>query len=247
MIVDNKLYPIYPLKFIGITSAFRTPSRPNHSGLDLGWNRNHGGPNHDLIAICDAEVVAVRDNVKDGTGTSYGNYVLVQSTHDKKYSFIYAHVLKGSIKVKKGDKIKTGQVIAKMGNSGNSTGTHLHVEVRINNVRMNPMNYLHLVGDEVLSSSTAKNYKLLTVPKPKPTPEPEPKPRYEVGTRVKIKGAYAESSKSTRARHTRMVGYTRTIVGIYPGTNFPYRIGTPRDSGIPHTIGFAKETSIEKA
>lgn len=247
MIVDNKLYPIYPLKFIGVTSAFRTPSRPNHTGLDLGWNRSHGGPNHDLIAICDAEVVAVKGNVNDGTGTSYGNYVLVQSTHDKKYSFIYAHVLKGSIKVKKGDKIKTGQVIAKMGNSGNSTGTHLHVEVRINNVRMNPINYLHLVGDEVVSSSTAKNYKLLTVPKPKPTPEPEPKPSYEVGTLVKIKGAYAESSKSTRARHTRMVGYTRTIVGIHPGTNFPYQIGTPRDSGAPHTIGFAKETSIEKA
>lgn len=151
------MYPIFPVKFIGITSPYRPAHRPNHNGVDFGWNKNQGGPNHDLIAVCDAKVIGIKNDTKDGTGTSYGNYVLIQSIKDKKYSFIYAHVLLNSIKVKIGDTVKEGQLIAKMGNSGNSTGTHLHFEVRINNARMNPLHYIYLKGDEHISSSNKYN------------------------------------------------------------------------------------------
>lgn len=235
-------YPIYPLKFVGITSAFRPAHRPNHTGVDFGWNRNHGGPNHDLIAVCDAKIIAIKDGIADGKGTSYGNYILMQSTKSGKYSFLYGHILKGSLKVKVGDIVKEGQVLAKMGNSGNSTGTHLHFEVRINNVRVNPLDHIYLLGDETISSTNT--YKLLKRPEPEPIPTPTPD--LVVGDTVKIIGAYAESSKSTSSRHTRMVGYTRTVVGVYPGTNFPYRIGTLRPGKEPHTIGFAKKTALEK-
>ncbi|MHA1186615.1 MAG: M23 family metallopeptidase [Candidatus Heimdallarchaeota archaeon] len=56
--------------------------------------------------------------------TVAGNYVIIQHENNE-YSF-YAHIIKGEVKVKKGDKVKQGQVIGLLGNSGNSTGPHLH-------------------------------------------------------------------------------------------------------------------------
>ncbi|MHA1481746.1 MAG: M23 family metallopeptidase, partial [Candidatus Thorarchaeota archaeon] len=53
-----------------------------------------------------------------------GNYVILKHP-DNEYSF-YAHLSTGSVTVKKGQKVKQGQVIGKLGNSGNSTGPHLH-------------------------------------------------------------------------------------------------------------------------
>ena len=58
---------------------------------------------------------------------------------------IYAHCSK--LLVGKGDRVKQGQVIALIGSTGNSTGPHLHFEVRVNNVRKDPMKgYLTLPG-----------------------------------------------------------------------------------------------------
>jgi murein DD-endopeptidase MepM/ murein hydrolase activator NlpD len=53
-----------------------------------------------------------------------GNYAIIKHAANE-YSF-YAHIKNGTLKVKKGDTIKQGQVIGKLGNSGNSTGPHLH-------------------------------------------------------------------------------------------------------------------------
>ncbi|NHJ40328.1 MAG: M23 family metallopeptidase [Asgard group archaeon] len=56
-----------------------------------------------------------------------GNYVIIQHPNNE-YSF-YAHLATDSITVKKGQKVKQGQVIGKLGNSGNSTGPHLHFQL----------------------------------------------------------------------------------------------------------------------
>lgn len=55
---------------------------------------------------------------------------------------LYAHMLEGSRKVSKGDKVVQGQVIGTVGNTGKSTGTHLHFEVLIKGSPVNPIPYL---------------------------------------------------------------------------------------------------------
>ena len=66
---------------------------------------------------------------------SYGNYVIID--HGGGKSTLYAHSSKLLCKV--GDKVKQGQVIAKVGTTGNSSGNHLHFEVRIDGVCQNPI------------------------------------------------------------------------------------------------------------
>ncbi len=71
---------------------------------------------------------------------SYGNYVIVD--HGNGTSTLYAHASK--LLVSKGDKVSRGEQIAKVGTTGNSTGNHLHFEVRINGKRTNPEPYIGL-------------------------------------------------------------------------------------------------------
>ncbi|MGN1419607.1 MAG: murein hydrolase activator EnvC family protein [Acutalibacteraceae bacterium] len=68
----------------------------------------------------------------------YGNYVVID--HADGYMTLYGHC--SSLLVTTGQKVSKGQAIAKVGDSGNVTGTHLHFEVRYNAVKQNPANYV---------------------------------------------------------------------------------------------------------
>jgi murein DD-endopeptidase MepM/ murein hydrolase activator NlpD len=68
----------------------------------------------------------------------YGRVVYVK--HAFGIETRYAHMAK--IRVKKGERVSRGQRIGDMGNSGKSTGTHLHYEVRVNGKDVNPMIYI---------------------------------------------------------------------------------------------------------
>ena len=72
----------------------------------------------------------------------YGNIVLLKLCNG--WKVLYAHAQKGSIKFKPGQKVDIGQVIANMGSSGSSTGSHIHFEIRTNNGRTpeNPLKYI---------------------------------------------------------------------------------------------------------
>lgn len=114
-----------------------------HGGIDLVDVNSKGA--HILgwiVAHSDGEVVLLRTNCKgyEGNG-SYGNYVKLK--HSDGYYTLYAHMSYGTIKVKKGQKVKRGEVLGYMGSTGFSKAGHLHWEVRKpNDVRINPRSYL---------------------------------------------------------------------------------------------------------
>lgn len=113
-----------------------------HNGVDL-VNTNSKGA-HILgweVAHSDGVVVGYRNNCTGFEKGSYGNYVKIK--HNNGYYTLYAHMSYNTIKVKTGDKVKKGQVLGYMGNTGYSFGGHLHFEVRTpSDVRIDPTIYL---------------------------------------------------------------------------------------------------------
>lgn len=87
-------------------------------------------------------VVQFADNGYFGNtdGGGLGNYVIIQHS-DGIYTY-YGHMAKGSITVKAGEQVTQGQVIGKMGNSGSSTGTHVHFAMKIDGVAIDPEQYV---------------------------------------------------------------------------------------------------------
>lgn len=98
-----------------------------HSGVDLAAP---GGSN--ILAATDGKVIMA------GWNGGYGNCVVVD--HGGGLSTLYAHASK--LLVSKGQTVSKGQVIAKVGTTGNSTGNHLHFEVLINGKTTDPMAYI---------------------------------------------------------------------------------------------------------
>lgn len=97
-----------------------------HTGIDFPQS-GVGVQNPELFSCSeDGEVTYV---YKDATGTtpSLGNQVQIYDKRTGLY-FRYCHMLYGSITLKVGDKVNLNTLIGKMGNTGNSTGTHLHLE-----------------------------------------------------------------------------------------------------------------------
>jgi len=74
-----------------------------------------------------------------GWQSGYGNVIIL--SHGYGFTTLYGHNSK--LLVEKGDKVKKGQIISKMGSTGRSTGPHLHYEVRLNGKVVNPTAYLN--------------------------------------------------------------------------------------------------------
>lgn len=100
--------------------------RKHHKGIDIANKTDT--PIH---AAANGQVIRARFS------SSYGN--LVEIRHSDSITSLYAHLRKFSVNV--GDKVFRGQVIGMMGNTGRSTGTHLHYEVRKHAQAVNPRNY----------------------------------------------------------------------------------------------------------
>lgn len=142
---------------------FGGAQRKFHSGLDITGGSGEGNVN--IIAVKDGTVVYPTADIKndcpssrsmDPCGGGYGNYIIIQHS-DGNYS-LYAHLYHKSITVKAGDTVSQGQVIAKMGSSGYSTGAHLHFEIRegsnSNQSRVDPLNYISAENPRENSSSS---------------------------------------------------------------------------------------------
>lgn len=108
------------------------------SGFGSRWGRQHKGID---LAVSVGTTVYAADGgtvVEAQYSGSYGNVVMID--HQNGQETRYAHNSK--LLVKKGDKVYQGQPIAKSGNTGRSTGPHVHFEIRFNGEPRNPLNYL---------------------------------------------------------------------------------------------------------
>ena len=139
--INNKTYPSYKGHTgvdvnIGVSGKSVVAVK---EGIDLS-----GGEKQRLAMARalykDGKVVISEARISNGKYYSYGEYIVI--SHGDGTMTLYAHMLANSRKVKVGDKVKQGQVIGTVGSTGNSTGTHLHFEVRVGGSPVNPLPYL---------------------------------------------------------------------------------------------------------
>ncbi len=117
-----------------VTSPFGTRTSPFSGILKF-----HEGM--DIAAQTGTPVVAPADGVviKAGFSTGYGN--MVEISHGYGIRTIFGHNTRLNVKV--GQRVRRGDVISYVGDTGTSTGPHLHYEVRVNGLPVNPVRYLN--------------------------------------------------------------------------------------------------------
>ncbi|MDD2523487.1 MAG: M23 family metallopeptidase [Endomicrobiia bacterium] len=97
-------------------------------------------PAIDIANVKNTPIFSTADGIVIFAGWQAGYGYVVSVEHGYNYRTVYAHLAK--ILVKKGEIVVKGQEIAKMGNTGRSTGTHVHYEIHYNKRPINPMKYL---------------------------------------------------------------------------------------------------------
>lgn len=125
---------------LGNASCYISSGYGNRSASISGWSF-HGGTDIAGAGIYGKPVYASRAGrviaAVNGT-TGYGKYVVID--HGDGFTTVYGHC--SSLNVTTGQYVTKGQHISNVGSTGNSTGPHLHFEVRYNGVKQNPMNYV---------------------------------------------------------------------------------------------------------
>ena len=144
--------------------------------ITAGWYYSDGKPHLaiDLRAAVDTPVYAAEDGTVDwvqawdgrsiGGNQSYGNLVRIRHAdyNGEKLQTLYAHLQR--VTVKNGQAVREGEVIGYSGNSGNTTGPHLHFEVRVAGTRFNPLNWLDDDFSCAYSTVRLGNYTSVTRP-----------------------------------------------------------------------------------
>lgn len=112
-----------------ITSRFGIRSRDNHKGIDIGASKGTS-----ILAAASGTVVYAGYN-----SSGYGNHVII--SHGNNVQTLYGHC--SELLVSVGERVSQGELIARVGSTGISTGNHLHFEVRVNGVAQDPQNYVY--------------------------------------------------------------------------------------------------------
>ena len=126
---------------------FYMPVRPGTfrytSGFGTRWGRLHAGT--DMAGPVGTPIYATADGVVTHADWQSGYGRLIKVQHEFGLETRYAHLSR--IRVKKGQRVSRGDRIGDMGNTGRSTGTHLHYEVRVGGKPVNPMIYIKAAND----------------------------------------------------------------------------------------------------
>lgn len=118
---------------------------PTYRYISCQYGAN-GHKGVDFAAPGNTPIYTIADGVVTASGFhySYGNYVQVfHGTDDNgnTYATLYAHMIQ-TPSVSVGQAVSQGDTLGYVGSTGNSTGNHLHLELRVNNARTNPLNYV---------------------------------------------------------------------------------------------------------
>lgn len=124
----NPVYLKWPLKKYQITQKYKVFKKSPHLGLDL--KAPLGTP---VLSTAEGRVIYAGKQF-----SGYGNVVIIE--HRRRWTSLYAHL--HTIKVKLGQKVRGGETIGTVGNTGKSTGVHLHFELLFNKKNVNPINHL---------------------------------------------------------------------------------------------------------
>jgi murein DD-endopeptidase MepM/ murein hydrolase activator NlpD len=126
-------WPVPDRKAVGDGFGYRIDPIKNvrklHKGIDIP------APKGTTIIAAESGTVLIASQV-----SGYGNTVVID--HGGGLWTWYGHIRNGGIKVSEGQTVKRGQKIAEVGSTGDSTGNHLHFEVRVNQQAVNPLPYL---------------------------------------------------------------------------------------------------------
>lgn len=152
----NPQIPTYQLDKKGNATTVATPVQSSSATISKGFNESYSSATVAKYGLTHTNHTGIDYSVPSGTtvvasssgtayitrgNTGYGNYVKI--LHDDGYTSIYAHG-NGTFYITDGSRVVTGQPIMQSGNSGNSTGPHLHFEVRTSSgTAINPTDYLY--------------------------------------------------------------------------------------------------------
>ncbi len=225
--------PVYPLDHIGVTEYYG-----EHNGLDLGWRKIQYPP---VYAVASGEVAAV------GRGTDGGIYVMLRHNNlygleDKTVYTRYYHL--DSYSVKAGQTVKQYQKIGVMGNTGYSTGMHLHLDMSVypkghsafpsdfKSRSVDPQKYLYRKDTQTVSedSKGVLLYSSVKISTPKKEKESGLKPK--TGQRLQLSAVplYSASTSKTAAGKVSGTYYcydNRVFSGRIRITNSLENIGKP--------------------
>jgi len=127
-------------KAVAGTTTAKVPMEKNNPPAEADQMQFHKGLDIAVAFGSDVRAAAAGTVIFSGQKGGYGNCVIV--SHGNGLATLYGHLSQLVSKVN--DKVKVGQVIAKSGNSGRSTGPHLHYEVHKNNTPVNPKLFMNL-------------------------------------------------------------------------------------------------------
>ena len=125
---------------------FGYPIRGVHrstSGFGMRWGKMHRG--HDWAGPTGTPILATGDGVVTFARRHTGYGKMIKIKHDFGFETRYAHLSR--FRVKEGQRVSRGERIGDMGNTGNSTGTHLHYEIRTHGKAINPLIYIKAARD----------------------------------------------------------------------------------------------------
>lgn len=134
----------FPTKNKNLISAFGMRFHPIHKKMKM-----HQGV--DVAVPTGTSIFAAKDGTVKYAKVRGGYGKTIELDHGNGLTTLYAHLDKYAVNA--GDRVRGGQLIAKSGNTGASTGPHLHFEIARNGIRENPVKHLKFTGKTVMGSN----------------------------------------------------------------------------------------------